>query len=155
MRTGSETCRLIVQADPPVVSMRLQNNFILYQGTLNMNLQLFDDGTHGDAVGGDHFFTINQVSFDLANDPFFAGQPLIATSYSIGSATFTYDDSRTETVSIDHPLTVRLIRNEYYAPPHITGLGPGAQRSDYCFNLVVAAAAANNYEFDVRSVTQR
>src|SRR5436190_22494637 len=69
MRTGSETCRLILQADQHVVSIRMPNYFILYRGILNTNLQLFDDGTHGDAVGGDHIFTIDQVSFDLANDP--------------------------------------------------------------------------------------
>src|SRR5262245_9050502 len=69
MRTGSETCRLLVQVDPHVVSMRVPNNFILYRGTLNTNLQLFDNGTHGDAIAGDHFFAIDQISFDLANDP--------------------------------------------------------------------------------------
>jgi hypothetical protein len=155
MRTGPDTCRIVVQVDPHVVSMRLQNSFIFYRGQLNRDLALYDDGTHGDAVPGDHTFTCNEVSFDLANDPFFAGQPLISTTYSIASAAIRYDSGVIETTMIDHPLTVRLIRNENYVRPQIAPLGADGQMSEHCLNLKVAATPASNYDFDPATVTRR
>ncbi len=139
-KTSGDTCRLLVQTDPHVVSLKLSNDFILYDGhwptTPQSNpLELFDDGTHGDIVAHDHVFTIDKLSFNFANGtPRFPA--LIDMNDSIAEATVTYDDNSMATVKLNYPLRVFQIRSEAYVKPNVTTLDPQAQESDYCLNLV-------------------
>ena len=64
VRIGVDSFRLAIGvADPNIVSVILETqNRFLYQDTPISSVELFDDGSHGDALAGDGVFSLDELS---------------------------------------------------------------------------------------------
>ena len=105
IRVGVDHFRLSIGvADPQIVSVSLPTNGrFLYQDSPVSTITLFDDGTHGDALAGDHVFSLNELS-------------LAQVSGTIGTVrvrfvpmTFVFADAHEEESAEDLGLTLHYV----------------------------------------------
>jgi hypothetical protein len=149
IRWASDPFRLLVHANPDTAAMKVSCSALKVAGSTGPSFQLFDDGTHGDDIPGDNIFTIDNVTFF---DPSVLA-PLMGMNFTVSNVLVTYTDGSTDTLNIDHRLTLRVIGTDGYSPAKITRLGPDAQMTDYCLNIV-RSANYPDFDFDLTEMTK-
>jgi len=131
VRIGVDHFRLSIGvADPQVVSMSMTTQGrILYQDMPASSVELFDDGSHGDALAGDGVFSLDELS--PAQTPGTKGALIIR----FVDMTFRYADDHEETSNEDLGLTLHYMAASTPIPSFVD-LAPDARATRFVVNVV-------------------